>query len=185
MKVERPDLVMALYPNARGFAYVIFEGASCPVDWGMCDVLHKEGRVSACVRCLSILIDRYRPEYLVLREVSDARASTARIVVEAAEKRARRNGVKSYRLSRKDIREALAPVGSSTRYAIAQAIAKDIPTFAPLLPSARRIWNGEDRRMGLFDAAALALAFLAMRRERGLLFCDTVGVGAAAAEDAA
>lgn len=160
MTVKRPDLVMALYPNARGFAYVIFEGQSCPVDWGISEVLHKEGRVSACVRRISLLIDRYRPEYLVLREVREDQTSAARVMIEAAEKRARRNGVISCRLSRKDIQRTFAQVGSSTRYAIAKAIAKDIPTFAPLMPSARKIWNGEDRRMGLFDAAALALTFL-------------------------
>jgi hypothetical protein len=31
--------------------------------------------------------------------------------------------------------------------------------FAPYAPPIRKIWNGEDRRMGLFDAIALALAF--------------------------
>ena len=163
MKARHPDLVIALYPNARGFAYVIFEGPFCPIDWGVSDVLHKEGRVSACVRRVSVLIDRYRPEYLVLREVDDAGTSIARVMVQAAEKRAWLNGVPSHRLSRNDIRRDFARTGSSTRYTIARAIVKDIPVFAPLMPAARKIWNGEDRHMGLFDAAALALTFLRRR----------------------
>lgn len=166
MTIERPDLVMALYPNARGFAYVIFEGPSCPVDWGICEVLHKEGRVSACVRRISMLIDRYRPDYLVSRAVGNSRTAIARIMIEAAEKHAQRNGVTNYRLSRIDIQRTFAQAGSSTRHAIAQAIAKDIPMFAPLIPSARKIWNGEDRRMGLFDAAALALTYIQGRVSR-------------------
>ena len=49
------------------------------------------------------------------------------------------------------------PENKST--AIAETIAKRIPMFASYVPPIRKIWNGEDRRMGLFDAAALALAF--------------------------
>jgi hypothetical protein len=159
MKAKRDDLVMAFYPNARGFAYVIFEGPFYPVDWGMSDVLHKKGKVTACVRRLSALIDRYRPDCLVLRNGHGVTSSAA-TAVKAAEELAGRKGIPTHRLSRKDIQRAFAHLGSPTRYAIAEAIAKQIPMFAPLMPPPRKIWNGEDRRMALFDAAALATTFL-------------------------
>jgi hypothetical protein len=46
-----------------------------------------------------------------------------------------------------------------TRYARAQFIASHIPVFRPLLPPPRKIWNSEDARMSIFDAAALVLTF--------------------------
>jgi hypothetical protein len=160
MKAKRDDLVMAFYPNARGFAYVIFEGPFYPVDWGVSDVLHKEGRVSACVRRLSALMDRYRPDCLILREGSEGGTSSAKTLGETAEELAGRKGVPTYQVSRQDIQRAFAHLGSPTRCAIAESIAKQIPMFAPLMPPPRKIWNGEDRRMALFDAVALAVTFL-------------------------
>ncbi|HTV29046.1 MAG TPA: hypothetical protein VMF32_14770 [Xanthobacteraceae bacterium] len=68
-------------------------------------------------------------------------------------------GIQTYTVSRTEIQRAFTHLGSPTRYTIAGSIAKQIPTFAPLMPPARKIWNGEDRRRGLFDAAALALTF--------------------------
>ena len=35
----------------------------------------------------------------------------------------------------------------------------------PYLPPIRKIWKSEDSRMGLFDAAALALTFFHQRRD--------------------
>jgi|SRR5690348_15036174 hypothetical protein len=50
---------------------------------------------------------------------------------------------------------------NTTTYCIARAqfIASHIPVFQPLLPPPRKIWNSEDARMSIFDAAALALTF--------------------------
>jgi hypothetical protein len=33
MKRQRYSFVMAIYPNTRGFAFVLFEGPLSPVDW--------------------------------------------------------------------------------------------------------------------------------------------------------
>ena len=46
-----------------------------------------------------------------------------------------------------------------TKHGIAQTIAKHIPALSLYLPPARKPWMSEDARMGLFDAAALALMF--------------------------
>jgi hypothetical protein len=32
---RRYDLVLAIYPQTRGFAFVLFEGWLSPVDWGI------------------------------------------------------------------------------------------------------------------------------------------------------
>jgi hypothetical protein len=161
MKVERHELILAFYPNARGFAYVLFEGPHSPVDWGISDVTWRKGRIETCVRRLSGLISRYRPDVLVLRGGnSKGRASAMQVWLETVKSLAEGQGISTYALSRKEIRQAFAHLALPTRYAIAKAIASDIPMFAPLLPAARKIWNGEDRRMGLFDATALALSYL-------------------------
>ena len=167
MNVDRETLVLAFYPNARGFAYVIFEGAFSPVDWGISEVRRRKGRLGTCVRRLSVLIDRYHPDVLVVRAGSREREMPAmQTAIDAIDGLAEGKGVQTHTVSRMEIQRAFAHLGSPTRYAIAGSIAKDIPTFAPLMPPARKIWNGEDRRMGLFDAAALALTYFRARNDK-------------------
>ncbi len=69
------DLVVAFYPHARGFAYVVFDGPLSPVDWGMSDLPAKV-KARRCLRRLSLLLDQYQPDALLIRGVS-RRASKA------------------------------------------------------------------------------------------------------------
>lgn len=151
------DIIVALYPHARGFAFVVLEGPFSPIDWGMSDV-RVARRTEQCLRRLNLLIDHYRPEILVIRDM--ARAESAAELFTAIKQQADGRGVRTVKVSRKQIRRVFAHLAPLSRYAIAKTIAQDMPVFAPLLPPARRIWNGEDRRMGLFDAAALAVTYL-------------------------
>jgi hypothetical protein len=160
MKSRRYDLVVAFYPHARGFSYVVFEGSLSPVDWGMSDVPAKE-KIRRCLQRLSLLLDQYQPDALLIREVSNARRMRSITgLLAAIREEARVRGLFTAAISRKQIRETFSYLGSPTRHEIARAIAKLIPTLAPYVPQARKIWNGEDRRMGLFDAAAMVLTFL-------------------------
>jgi len=51
------------------------------------------------------------------------------------------------------------PGCSRNKYTIAAALAKQLPELAPRLPGVRKIWKSEDYRMGIFDAAALGVAY--------------------------
>jgi hypothetical protein len=163
MKGRQYDLIVAFYPHARGFSYIVFEGPLSPVDWGMSDLPAKE-KARRCLRRLSLLLDQYQPDALLIREVSKARRMRSIAgLLKAIKQEASVRGVYTAGVSRKQIRETFAYLGSPTRRAIVEAIAKRIPTLASYVPPIRKIWNGEDRRMGLFDAAALALTFLGDR----------------------
>ena len=161
MKAERDDLVLAFYPHARGFSYVVFEGPLSLVDWGMSDIRSKR-KTSVCLLRLSALLDQYVPDAVVTRQIRQGRLAK---LSEALTKLVESRRVVIAAVSRDRIREAFVHLGSPTRYAIVQAIAKQIPVLAPYVPPIRKIWYGEDRRMGLFDAAALALAYF---NDRGL-----------------
>lgn len=168
MKAERDRVILAFYPNARGFAHVVFEGPLSPVDWGISDVPRRKGRLDTYARRLSVLIGRYRPDLVVLREGSGGgENSGTRAWVKTAKALAGSGGIPTVTLSRVKIREAFAYLEPPTRYAIAKAIAREIPIFSALLPPVRKIWNGEDRRMGLFDAASLALSYMQQDHQVG------------------
>ncbi len=69
--------------------------------------------------------------------------------------------VELHRYSRVAVKECFAPVGASTKYEIAKAVATQIPAFAHRIPRFRKPWMSEDPRQSLFDAAALGLTFFA------------------------
>jgi hypothetical protein len=80
---------------------------------------------------------------------------------------AEQQGLPVCAFSRDSVRAAFAYLGSPTKHAIAEVIAKHIPAFEPYLPPERKRWMEEDARMGIFDAAALALTFFESARGAG------------------
>jgi hypothetical protein len=134
---------------------VVFEGPLSLIDWGMSDIPAKR-KTPTCLRRLSCLLDQYRPDAVVIREIPQGPLTK---LSEAITKLMENRRVVRAMVSRVRIREAFAYLGAPTRYAIVQAIAKQLPVLAPYVPPVRKIWYGEDRRMGLFDAAAMAITF--------------------------
>jgi hypothetical protein len=161
MRDARSNFVMSLFPFARGIAYVVFEGPNSPVDWGICDP-HGDRKKHHAIRIIAALVDRYSPDVLILRDRAGIRPGQnwrhAKLV-ETLKEIADREGISITRFSRDQVRQSFSSLESPTRYAIVQAIAKQVPIFETYVPPVRKIWKAEDRRMGMFDAAALALTF--------------------------
>lgn len=155
--MSRRELVMAVFPNTRGFGYAVFEGL-LPVDWGVSDVQGKN-RNYTCIRRITALIAKYNPDVLLLRDPTEARGRVATLI-EAIATLPRHPGAACLAVSRPQVREAFSYLAQPTRQRIAHAIADRIPFLEPLVPAPRKIWNSENRRMGLFDAVALALTYL-------------------------
>ena len=158
MNGDRPAVVMAIVPNARGFGYAVFEGA-LPVDWGVSDVAGAD-RNKTYMRRITALVGKYEPDVLLLRHPTETRSPRVADLIRATATVARASGALCVPVPRAQVREAFGYLPRPTRVAIAHAIAERIAFFEPLLPPVRKIWNSEDRRMGLFDAVALALAYL-------------------------
>lgn len=160
MKSARHRVLMSLYPNCHGFAYVVFDGSAL-FDWGMSDV---RGRLKNknCLRRIAKLLDRYEPDILVLRDATrliTPRDRRVAVLIEAIEELASRTPAITAQVSREQVRDAFAHLVPPTRLAVVEAIARHIPQLESFVPPIRKIWESEDRRMGLFDAAALALTF--------------------------
>ncbi len=156
--MSRRELVMAVFPNTRGFGYAVFEGL-LPVDWGVSDV-QGMNRNRTCVRRVAALMGRYNPDVLLLRDPTEARGRRIATLIEAIASLPRHADTACLAVSRLQVREAFGYLGRPTRQRIARAIADRIPFLEPLVPAPRKIWNSENRRMGLFDAVALALTYL-------------------------
>ena len=159
------DLVLSLYPNSRGFGYVLFEGPLSPFDWGVKEIrgAAKNRRI---LKFLESLLDRYQPLVLVLEDWTDeAFQRIDRIVelYEAITDLAKRKMVTVVRYPMRKIREYFAYRNALTKYQIALHIAKIIPAFSYQVPPKPTIWRSEDARQGLYDAAAVGLTYFGQR----------------------
>ena len=169
---SRYNLVLAIYPSTRGFAFVAFEGPFSPVDWSAREIRgrHKNQR---CLISITVLLERFRPDVLVLQDMSSTgtrRAHRLRELNADIRELAEERGIPVFAYSREQVREAFAPFGLTTKHFIAETIAKHIPAFDRYLPPPRKPWMSEDSRMAVFDAVALAPTFLksmAGRQEPG------------------
>jgi len=158
-----PDLVLAVAPMARGFAFILFEGPLAPFDWGLSfsEGHAKNARTLEGVRAI---IERYQPNTLVLEDCTSKsvrRSPRIRALALALAHLAAANHMEVHKVDRSMIRNAFATVGARTKYEIAQAIAREIPALSHRLPPLRKVWMSENPRQSLFDAAALAATYYA------------------------
>jgi hypothetical protein len=68
--------------------------------------------------------------------------------------------VKVSLVSEKRIQERFLEDEAKTKYQVALFLVRAFPLLAWRLPPPRKSWEGEHRNMGIFDAVALALAYL-------------------------
>ena len=155
------ELVLALYPYARGVSFALFATPLSPVDWGIKGLRHRQKKRSR-LEIAKNLIDRFQPEVIVLPRRGarpDARLRQidrmgARIATYATAQ-----VIDCHRFTRADIRACFRAAGAVTRLEIASVIAAHVPAFEHCVPTPRKIWQQEDQRLGLFDAVSLVMTY--------------------------
>lgn len=160
MTSERKRRVLAIASGARGFGFVCFDPGQILVDWGVKEIraADKYGVMRVQIRALVALV---APDVLVIEHVTakgSRRHEHIRVLTRLIARDARTRGITVYRIARRSVHAAL---DAHTKYAVAEAVARELPVFAPRLPRKRRAWESEDARQSLFDAAALALTYYA------------------------
>lgn len=157
----RYGLVLAIYPNSRGIAFVVFEGERTLIDWGIRGARYKHSS-DRYLAAISDLFALYLPSVVVLQNMAQGstrraeriRSLNAEIAALAAEA-----GISVCSYSRDQVRDAFGRQKETTKEAIVNAVAEEVPALRRYVPPPRKPWNSEHARMGLFDAAALALTF--------------------------
>jgi hypothetical protein len=163
MNDKRPqgDLVLAVYPSARGFGFAVFERPRSLVDWGVRGIRGQRKNAQALAKVQELLAF-YRPDFLITEDHEGAGSRRGRRVqdlIDAIADTAAKQGVVSRSFSRADVRTRFQHLGARAKGEIARAIAREFPELAPRLPPVRRIWMSEDARMNIFDAVALGMTF--------------------------
>ena len=166
MKLKHPP-VMALHATSRGFGYVVMSGPFSLVDWG---TRHAGSNKNAiCLASLTVLLDRYDPHTLVLEDPSRLPRRSVRInrLYQAIAALCHSRSIDLAVFPREDIHRCYASVGALTWQEVAEAVGRQLDPLRPLLPSRRRAWQSESRRMSIFTAAAVAMVYWQLADTQG------------------
>lgn len=168
MTRHRYNLVLAVYVTSRGMAHVLFEGEGNPVDWRVYATQGAFQNHRYVDRFIG-LIEQFRPDLVVLPDPGDMEkrgshrpARLARAFAAHAEGHA----VPFVTRSRLDVLTTFAHLTPCTKQTIAAEIIGMIPYLGQHTPRKRMPWMNEDRRMSLFDAAALAISYFAEQNQQ-------------------
>lgn len=156
--IDAGEVVMGFHPTSRGFGWVVFEGPGAPYDWGL--TYARADKNKTCLQQVRLLLERHRPETLVLEQFdrrTGKRASRVSKLCLDVAALARELGVAVAVYTRADIRRVFGLSPKDGRQRVAERVADHIEGFRHRLPKARKPWDGSDRRMALFSAAALVL----------------------------
>jgi len=154
--------ILAVHATAKGLGYVIFEGPQSPIDWGVKSVRTKE-KNDQCLVLVEELLGRFCPDVIVLEDAAakgSRRSERIKRLYRAVLALAAARAVETHAYSRTRIRRCFDEAfGASRKHEIAQTLAVLLPELAHRVPPIRKLWQSEDVRMGIFDAAALVYAF--------------------------
>ena len=153
--------VLGVSPSTRGFGFAVIEGERTLADWGATEV--KGDKNPRSLAKIERLIAHYQPDVLVLPDVQgkmSRRAPRIKALNQQIADMAQSLPLRVVILSTEDVRRRCLGTKEGTKHGLAENLAERFPSeLASSLPPKRRPWTSEDRRMDIFDAVGLALAF--------------------------
>jgi hypothetical protein len=162
-KPINPKRVLALDVRPRSFGYVVFEGPDLLLDWGVQSFRNGRNavRIPLATKTAALLED-FRPAVVVAKEppsrIKVNRARTRKIL-ELIRHKASLRGIRTRVFKRCAATSFFGGKERVTKHQIATTLAERFAELRPFLPPKRKLWESEDYRMSIFDAAALGVAY--------------------------
>jgi hypothetical protein len=151
--------ILAVSPSMWGFGFVVLEGNSTLVDW---DAKVTSGDKNAwCIKEVDRLIGLYAPDALALYDYSAGSKRSPRIqkLNNRLAALAKKCNLAVESFTPGEVMRTFLGDKAGTKHDIAKALAGGFSDeLAFRLPPKRTAWMNQDRRMDIFDAAALAMA---------------------------
>jgi hypothetical protein len=151
--------MIAIDVRARSFGFVVFDGPRRLLSWGVKSFRRGVNAVKMpASRKLAALFDDFSPGAIVLRNCNLRHERKRTEMLSAILAAARKRGIPVHRMSKRTMVDAFTGNGQN-KHSVALVVARSFPELASNLPRKRKIWEGEDYRMTIFDAAAAAVAY--------------------------
>lgn len=159
------DRVLALDVRPRKFGFVVFEGPTRLLDWGVRNYRVQGNRQQSIVASRTdAILGLYAPSAVVMRHRNSLSTNAGKaidLVTRAIIRQVRQRDTAIRIVSTRTVRHFFARHGCTRKYEIATTLAKRFPDLHWKLPPKRKLWQSEDYRMSIFDAAAVGVAYLA------------------------
>ena len=152
--------------TSKGFCFAVLEDTQRLIDWGGRE-LRGAIATGTFIHKLSRVIDRYRPDVLVIEDPAESfKGSKVKDWLAWAEEFAKEERkIKCVAVSQEEFRAYTSSYGSSKRE-MAMRLARLFPELEDLVPPKRKAWEHEKRSMRIFVALERAL-LVAQRDSRG------------------
>lgn len=150
--------VLALYPNAMGVCYAVFDSPKDLVDYGIGYIRPVNSKKS--ILKVEQYLDFYNPDILLLRGISKERVKhnkRTQKLIDRICKVAKGKGLDVYKYERNQIKEIFSEFKASSKYQVSKKIIQWFPELEALELPYRKRWMSENHRTGVFDAIAIAL----------------------------
>jgi len=151
--------VLALAPMNKGFGYVVTENLYRALDCGVTNI--RVNKVSRSLTRFEALLREYQPDMVVCMDTERCSSTMSQKILTSVEKYCAAASRPLRRFKRDDIKHIFSNFGVITRYDIADHLIKWLPALEHVRPKRCAIWESEDPRMKIFDAAAVAIVFYA------------------------
>jgi hypothetical protein len=158
--------VLALDLRPRSFGFVVFEGPSNLLDWGVRS-FPPEGNVVKfpATSKLLALIDEFKPAAIVSKEWATGKHEKKAAIIATIQKQAKGRRIPIICMSPVAIKKATTGF-EDNKFGVASALAQQFDVLVWKLPPKRKCWQSEDYRMSIFDAAAIGVAYFARYGKR-------------------
>lgn len=151
--------ILGVAATVRGFAYALTEGPGCLVD---VNTQRKRARVEIAKE-LTTIVTRARPLFVAFGATKSKRGTAADVLDAVLTEVCERCGVMILRITRQQI-ESLLGKQTPTQREIGEGMSRAFPEIAHRLPPKASAWDGDDHRLGLFQAVAVGQAAWRMFR---------------------
>lgn len=164
-----PRRILAISPYYRGFGFVVVGTDRRLIGYGM----KRSGRTDKRERFIqqvTQLMQYYQPTAIVVEDWTAPECRRARWICELLQELrelATHEQIPLQRFSRSEVKATIVPHRKRvTKHQVARVLVSLYPELAHKQPPVRKPWMGEDTRMSLFDALALAVV-LAVETHKG------------------
>ncbi|HEY0262615.1 MAG TPA: hypothetical protein VGB95_06285 [Chitinophagales bacterium] len=154
------NIILALYPNARGLGFACLEAPQKLIEYGIVTV--RPIYNTPLLRRMEHFLDFFRPQVVILRDGDSLPPSNSRVkqLLENIAQSAERKGIPVHYYSREQIKGVFSSFNASTKYEIAQKLVEWFPEVEDKVPALRKPWESENYYMGIFDALSLGLTHI-------------------------
>lgn len=157
---RRVKRVIGIDPCSRGFGFAVVEDDGRLVDYAFVQV--RPWRLEKMSVRLAMLVDRYAPVLLVVRQTAGQPQALRRRQIEACIiQLAAKRGLLVAAVSTDELKRRY---GVLTLYAVAKSLADSMPELSPTLPEPRQPWTSQNAGLYPLLAAAAALAVVSSGR---------------------